>query len=51
MAGFSIRRVMTALAASRPVFHSEADFRFALAWQIEKMTPDANDRPEEGEPP
>lgn len=40
MAGFSIRRVMTALAASRPVFHSEADFQFALARQIEMLMPD-----------
>lgn len=37
MAGFSIRRVMTALAASRPIFHSEADFQFALAQQIETL--------------
>ena len=44
MAEFDIRRVLTCLAKQRPIFHSEADFQFALAWQIEKMTPDAGVR-------
>lgn len=44
MAGFNIHRVLERLADERPVFHSEADFRFALAWQIEKMTPNAGVR-------
>lgn len=29
-----IHGLMGGLAAKRPVFHSEADFQFALAWQI-----------------
>ena len=29
-----IHRLMEGLAAKRPIFHSEADFQFALAWQI-----------------
>ena len=29
-----IKRLMDGLAAERPVFHSEADFQFALAWRI-----------------
>ena len=44
MKRFDIHRVLERLAEKRPVFHSEADFRFALAWQIEKMTPDAGVR-------
>jgi hypothetical protein len=28
---------MAELARHRPIFHSEADFRFALAWQIKKL--------------
>lgn len=44
MAGFDIHRVLDRLAKERPVFHSEADFRFALAWQIEKMKPNAGVR-------
>lgn len=33
-----IHRLMEGLAAKRPVFHSEADFQFALAWQIREVT-------------
>ena len=33
-----INRLMNGLAAERPVFHSEADFQFALAWRIKKAT-------------
>ena len=29
-----IHRLMERLAAKRPVFHSEADFQFSLAWEI-----------------
>lgn len=29
--------VLSRLAARRPVFHSEADFQFALAWQIHEL--------------
>lgn len=31
---------MKSLSRRRPVFHSEADFRHALAWQIQKAMPD-----------
>ena len=30
----SISRVLTALAEQRPIFHSEADFQHAIAWEI-----------------
>ena len=30
---------MVALSEKRPVFHSEADFQFALAWQIQEAFP------------
>ena len=36
---FDIHGVMQGLAGSRPIFHSEADFRFALAWRIKEMLP------------
>lgn len=32
---------LSKLAALRPIFHSEADFQFALAWQIKLVDPDA----------
>ena len=32
------------LSDSRKVFHSEADFQFALAWEIQKLYPDAKIR-------
>lgn len=32
-----IHGLMEGLAAKRPVFHSEADFQFALAWQIREV--------------
>lgn len=44
MAGFDIDRVLERLAEERPIFHSEADFQFALAWQINEMTPNAGVR-------
>lgn len=36
LAGSSIALddVLSRLALRRPIFHSEADFQFALAWQI-----------------
>jgi hypothetical protein len=34
-----VRKVMEKLAERRPIFHSEADFKFALAWQIQRMLP------------
>ena len=36
--------VMAAVANTRPVFHSEADFQHAFAWQIHKAFPDADVR-------
>jgi hypothetical protein len=36
--------VLSALAAQRPVFHSERDFQHALAWQIQLTHPDARSR-------
>ena len=35
-----IRKALAALAERRPVFHREADFQFALAWEIQKHHPD-----------
>lgn len=37
MAELDIHRVMAELAERRPIFHSEADFQFALAWRIAEM--------------
>ena len=44
MAGLDIHRVMAELAKERPIFHSEADFQFALAWRISEMWPDCGVR-------
>lgn len=38
---------MVALAARRPLFHSEADFQLALAWEIQTGQPDAQLRLEQ----
>jgi hypothetical protein len=47
-----IPRVLADLAATRPIFHSEADFQFSLAWYIQSLHPDAQirleSRPEPG---
>lgn len=32
------------LSRTRKIFHSEADFQFALAWEIQKRYPDAKVR-------
>ena len=40
----NIHLVMQELAKPRPLFHSEADFQFALAWQIHEMIPDTEVR-------
>ena len=34
---FDISDLLTGLAESRKVFHSEADFQHALAWQIHQV--------------
>ena len=39
-----IHGLMTGLSQSRPVFHSEADFQHALAWQIREAMPDCSVR-------
>ncbi len=33
--------VLTSLATVRPVFHSEADFQHALAWELHRLHPEA----------
>ena len=40
--------VMETLAQSRPVFHSESDFKHALSWQIQQGHPDMRIRQEVG---
>ena len=37
----AIHNSLAALARERPVFHSEADFQFALAWQLQRDHPAA----------
>jgi predicted nuclease with RNAse H fold len=44
MQSVDLHGVMAALAAERPVFHSEADFQHALAWKLQQLLPDANIR-------
>lgn len=39
-----ISKALTQLAIDRPVFHSEADFQHALAWQLQKQEPTHNIR-------
>lgn len=39
-----IPELLTALATVRPVFHSEADFQHALAWQLQKQHPELSIR-------
>ncbi len=38
MTAIDIHALMGGLAGKRPVFHSEADFQFALAWEIKEAT-------------
>jgi len=38
------RDVLQTLAVDRPVYHSEADFQHALAWEIHRRLPDASIR-------
>lgn len=39
-----IVNTLTSLASERPLFHSEADFQHALAWQVRVASPDARIR-------
>jgi hypothetical protein len=41
MATINFQMVMSHLSARRSVFHSEADFQFALAWEIQSLYPTA----------
>jgi hypothetical protein len=36
--------VLTEMAHQRPVFHSEADFQHAFAWEVHRQVPDASIR-------
>lgn len=36
--------VLRSLSKKRPIFHSEADFQHALAWELHEVVPDANVR-------
>ena len=40
----NITEIMKKLAKNRPIFHSEADFQFALAWEIQKAKPNGQVR-------
>lgn len=42
--GIDMVGMLSGLAARRPIFHSEADFQHALAWQIHQAHPDARVR-------
>lgn len=35
----NLRNILQKLSEKRPIFHSEADFQFALAWQIKELYP------------
>src|SRR4051794_21367439 len=39
-----VEHVMSALAERRPVFHSEADFQHAFAWELQRRHPEARIR-------
>ena len=39
-----IQKLMADLSIHRPIFHSEADFQHALAWQIHEVMPDCGIR-------
>jgi hypothetical protein len=39
-----LRGVLSGLAGKRPVFHSEADFQVAFAWELQRSFPDSKIR-------
>jgi len=41
-----IAKILNELSRERPIFHSEADFKYALAWKIHEKYPDLKIRPE-----
>jgi len=45
-----LRDALEQLATHRSVFHSEADFQFALGWEIKTLSPDVNIRMEVPQP-
>lgn len=44
LAGLDLPMALSGLAQRRPIFHSEADFQFALAWEIQTLHPEADIR-------
>lgn len=42
--GFDLDAALAILSSERPIFHSEADFQHALAWQVHAQLPQANIR-------
>ena len=44
MTVFNINTTLQALSQIRPIFHNEADFQFAFAWEIQKQYSDYNIR-------
>ena len=46
--GPDMNAAMNALAQSRPVFHSESDFKHALSWQVQQDHPSVRVRQEVG---
>ncbi len=44
MKEFLIEEILKKLSGIRPIFHSESDFQFALAWKINDMYRDFNIR-------
>jgi hypothetical protein len=41
---FDIRYILNVLKNKRKIFHSEADFQFAFAWEIKSIYPDVDVR-------
>jgi hypothetical protein len=41
---FNIHDLLTDVASSRPIFHSEADFQHTVAWELHGRLPDASIR-------
>lgn len=41
---FNLEKCLLSLAEKRPVFHSEADFQFSLAWEIQQQYQEAEIR-------
>jgi hypothetical protein len=39
---FEVAEILSRLAKKRPIFHSEADFQHALAWEVRGMHVDAD---------